>query len=79
MGDTRRMLQRHWTGPGLGRLCPASPPGSWMAAWDTSICRATFYCNLNSLHSGGQLGVVLSIWRRPTPADHVVLCTSCDV
>lgn len=53
-GDTKddpAALLAERAAPGAGgRHCPASPSGSWVAAWATGSCRATFYCNLNSLH-----------------------------
>lgn len=54
VGDTKddpAALLAERAAPGAGgRHCPASPSGSWVAAWATGSCRATFYCNLNSLH-----------------------------
>lgn len=49
----QRILRRYWLsgqGPGLGATLPSQP--AWIVGGSaaTSTCRATLYCNLNSLH-----------------------------
>lgn len=62
MQDAAALLALSGQGPGLGDSAQPVRSGSWVAA-----CRPTLYCNLTVL------GVVgLSIWRRPTPAEHAV-------
>lgn len=43
-------LLAEWTGPGLGATLPSQSVRIAGGSLGHKHCRATFYCNLNSLH-----------------------------
>ena len=71
----RRILQpllAEWAGPGLGATLPSQSVRIVGGSLNTSRCRTTFYCNLNSLHLGTTRGDLVYLTEANDPLQTTV-------